>query len=73
MATKVVRDDNPASAGKCASRPDASKSYRSPSLVKGPTLSAVTAELALSGGNILDGGLPPVECLIGGVIVDLYR
>jgi hypothetical protein len=43
MATKAVSDDRLASTNESVIRPNAPKSYRPPSLVKGPSLSAVTA------------------------------
>jgi hypothetical protein len=52
MATKTVSDDRSAPTSESIDRQNAPKSYRRPSLAKGPTLSAVTAEGALSSGGI---------------------
>jgi hypothetical protein len=52
MAAKTVSNDRSASTRESVDQQNAPKSYRSPSLAKGPTLSAVTAEGALSSGAI---------------------
>jgi hypothetical protein len=54
MAMKAVSDDSSASTGESVSRPNAPKSYRPPSLVKGPGLSAVTASDGKISGINLD-------------------
>jgi hypothetical protein len=51
MIANAVSSDSIAS-GNQSSRSSAPKSYRAPTLVKGATLSAITAEPALSGGGI---------------------
>lgn len=52
MATNTASHDSAASSRQSAGRPSVPKPYRTPTLVKGPVLSAVTAAPASVSGNI---------------------
>jgi len=51
MATSVMSGDRTASLRQSTNRPNGCKPYRPPTLVKGPMLSAVTADTQVSGSQ----------------------
>jgi hypothetical protein len=53
MASSELSNEGRPSVNQSAARPNVSKPYRTPTLLKGPVLSGITAEPALSGSVLI--------------------